>query len=198
MKPNLLVGALVAAGVIGTGAAAFKGYIDAPVAHAQAASAAVTAAGVAAPAANPSATTLPLNGFTDLVKRYGPAVVNVSGGGTINLKTEEMDTTLKPQPKDSGVGSLRTPLHVRGTFGDPKVGPDMGKLAARSAGAIAMGILNPLLAVLPLIEEGKGKDSNCGQLIAQAAASTKKAATSSGQSAASGATAPRPPSRSKR
>jgi AsmA protein len=105
---------------------------------------------------------------------FDTTVVNVSGGGTINLKTEEMDTTLKPEPKDSGVGSLRTPLHLRGTFGEPKVGPDMGRLTARGAGAIAMGILNPLLAVLPLIEEGKGKDSNCGQLIAQASTPAKK------------------------
>jgi AsmA protein len=105
---------------------------------------------------------------------FDTTVVNVRGGGTINLKTEEMDTTLKPEPKDSGVGSLRTPLHLRGTFGEPKVGPDMGRLTARGAGAFAMGILNPLLAVLPLIEEGKGKDSNCGQLIAQASTPAKK------------------------
>src|SRR6059058_5377388 len=91
MRPNLLVGALVAAGVIGTGAAAFKGYIDAPVAHANAATPAVTAAGVAAPAANPSATTLPLNGFTDLVKRYGPAVVNVSVEGTRKVSADMPD-----------------------------------------------------------------------------------------------------------
>jgi serine protease Do len=88
MRANILVGALVAAGVIGTGAAAFKGFIDAPVAHAVAAMPAVTAAGVAAPAANPSATTLPLNGFTDLVKRYGPAVVNVSVEGTRRVSAD--------------------------------------------------------------------------------------------------------------
>ena len=77
-----------------------------------------------------------------------------------------MDLKLKPQPKDRGIGSLRTPLHIKGTFGKPDIGPDMGKLAARGGGAIALGILNPLLAILPLIEEGKGKDSTCGQLIA--------------------------------
>ena len=105
---------------------------------------------------------------------FDTTVVNVGGSGTINLKTEEMDLKLKPQPKDRGIGSLRTPLHIKGTFGEPDVGPDMGKLAARGAGALAMGILNPLLAILPLLEEGKGKDSNCGALIAQANASSKK------------------------
>jgi AsmA protein len=118
---------------------------------------------------------------------FDTAVVNISGGGSINLKSEEMDLTLKPQPKDGSIASLRSPLYVKGTFGAPDVGPDMGRIAARGAGAIAMGILNPLLAILPLLEEGKGKDSNCGKLIAEA--------TSSGRSAASGATAPRPPAR---
>jgi len=87
MRPNLLVGALVAAGVIGTGAAAFKGHIEAPFAHANAATA-TAAAGVATPAANPSATTLPLTGFTELVRRYGPAVVNVSVEGTRKVSAD--------------------------------------------------------------------------------------------------------------
>jgi len=97
----------------------------------------------------------------------------VSGSGTINLKNEEMDLKLKPQPKDRKLGSLRTPLHIEGTFSEPSVGPDMGKLAARGAGTIALGILNPLLAILPILEEGKGKDSKCGELIAQATKSSK-------------------------
>jgi AsmA protein len=121
---------------------------------------------------------------------FDTAVVNVQGSGSINLKTEEMDITLRPQPKDRSLASLRSPLYIRGSFGEPDVGPDMGRIAARGAGAIIMGIINPLLAVLPLMEEGKGKDSNCGKLIAEA--------TSSARSAASGATAPRPPSKSKR
>jgi len=132
----------------------------------------------------------------------------VSGEGTINLKTEEMNITLKPMPKDGGIGSLRTPLHIKGTFGQPDVGPDMGKLAARGGGALGLGILNPLLAIIPLIQEGKGKDSPCGELIAQANTSTKKKpaapvagaqkkekapAASQGQSPAAGATVPQSP-----
>jgi len=99
--------------------------------------------------------------------------VVVTGNGTINLNTEEMDLKLKPQPKDRKLGSLRTPLHIKGTFSAPDVGPDMSKLVARGAGTIAMGILNPLLAILPILEEGKGKDSPCGELIAQATKSSK-------------------------
>lgn len=121
---------------------------------------------------------------------FDTAVVNVGGNGTINLKNEQMDLTLKPEPKDRSIASLKSPLYLRGTFSKPEVGPDMGRLATRGAGAILMGVLNPLLAIIPLLEEGKGKDSNCGKLIAEA--------TSSARSAASGGTRKRPPSQSDR
>src|SRR5688572_17455373 len=76
MKTRTLVGALIAAGVIGGGI----GAVVEPIASAHASP--TLAAGVAAPAANPSASSLPLTGFSELVKRHGPAVVNVSVEGT--------------------------------------------------------------------------------------------------------------------
>ena len=121
---------------------------------------------------------------------FDTSVVLIEGGGVINLKDERMNLRLDPKPKDNSIASLNTPLFVQGTFGKPQVSPDMGKLAAKGAGALVLGIINPLLAVLPLFKEGKGQDSNCGRLIAEA--------TSSGRSAASGATRKRPPSRSAR
>ncbi len=110
-------------------------------------------------------------------------VVNIQGDGTVNLKNEGMDLTLKPEPKDRSIASLNSPLYIRGTFGAPKVSPDAGKLAAKGVGALIMGAINPLLAVLPLMKEGEGKDSPCQKLIAEAA---KKPSSSSGRSAASG------------
>ena len=93
MKAKTLVGALVAAGVLGTGIAAYRGELVTPVSMAHASPLPVAA--VAAPAANPAATSLPLNGFTDLVSQYGPAVVNVSVQGM--TKTASM-----PQMPDFG------------------------------------------------------------------------------------------------
>jgi uncharacterized protein involved in outer membrane biogenesis len=112
------------------------------------------------------------------------SVVNVQVGGWVNLKTEEMNLRIEPKPKDKSIASLNSPLHVRGTFSEPRVAPD-AKMVARGVGAIVMGVLNPLLAVVPLINEGPGKDSACGQLIAEALANTKAAAE--GRSAAAGA-----------
>jgi serine protease Do len=89
MNARVLVGALVAAGVIGTGAAAYNGQLEAPFAQAHASP--VVVAGVASSAANPSSTSLPLNGFSALVKQYGPAVVNVSVDGTRKVSAEMPD-----------------------------------------------------------------------------------------------------------
>lgn len=126
---------------------------------------------------------------------FDTQVVNIQGDGTINLKNEAMDLTLKPEPKDRSIVSLNSPLHIRGTFSKPKIAPDAGKLAARGLGALIMGAINPLLAVLPLLNQGKDKDSPCQQLIQQAAkkpagpreaAAQGKPSSSSGRSAASG------------
>jgi uncharacterized protein involved in outer membrane biogenesis len=121
---------------------------------------------------------------------FDTSVVLIEGGGVVNLKNEEMNLRLNPKPKDSSVASLNSPLFVQGTFSKPQVSPDVGKLAAKGVGALLLGVINPLLAVLPLFKEGKGEDSNCGKLIAEA--------TSSSRSAASGGTRKRPPSKSAR
>jgi AsmA protein len=126
---------------------------------------------------------------------FDTSVVLIEGGGAINLKTEEIDFTLNPKPKDSSLASLNSPIYVRGTFSDPKPSPDVPKLAAKGVGAVLMGIINPLLAVLPLLKEGKDQESPCNQLVAEATKSKKATEASSGQSAASGATAKRPPSK---
>ena len=100
---------------------------------------------------------------------------NIRGGGTIDLRTEKIALTLKPEPKDKSPLVLRGPLHVKGTLSSAKVTIDAGTIAARGLGALLLGFVNPLLAVLPLIETGPGRDSDCGRLIqdAQAPAAAK-------------------------
>src|SRR5438094_583463 len=103
------------------------------------------------------------------------------------LKDESLDRTLNPHPKDRSIASLNSPLYIRGTFGAPKFAPDWKRLGTKSVGVLAMGIINPLLAVLPLIQEGKEKESPCAALIAEATKSAKQSA----QEAEAGV--PRPP-----
>ncbi len=126
---------------------------------------------------------------------FDTEIVNLAGEGSVNLKNEEMDLKLHPHPKDRSFASVKSPLYLRGTFSAPEVGPDMRKITAKGVGALVMGILNPLLAVLPLLEKGEGKDSPCAQLIAEASASAKKSAATTAaekKSAAAGGTAKQP------
>ncbi|HZE59255.1 MAG TPA: AsmA family protein [Burkholderiales bacterium] len=107
---------------------------------------------------------------------FDTQVVNVEGTGSVNLKTEQMDLTLNPHPKDRSVASLNSPLYIKGTFSEPRAAPDWKRMGVRGAGAVAMGLLSPFLAVLPLMEEGKDKESPCQQLIAEATKSAKQSA----------------------
>ncbi len=54
------------------------------------------------------------------------------GGGTVNLARETLDIVIRPSPKDTSILSLRSPLHIAGSFGAPDVGPDKGALAGRA------------------------------------------------------------------
>ncbi|MDQ3267427.1 MAG: AsmA family protein, partial [Pseudomonadota bacterium] len=90
---------------------------------------------------------------------------NIGGAGTIDFRKETLDLTLNPQPKDKSPVSLRGPIHIRGTLAKPDVQLDKVKLVERGLGAVLLGIINPLLALIPLIETGPGLDSDCGRLI---------------------------------
>ena len=91
----------------------------------------------------------------------------IGGEGTISLRDETLDIKLTPLPKDVSILSLRGPLRVRGTFADPKPGVEKRSLARRVGAAVLLGLVNPLLALLPTIETGPGKDKSapCGELI---------------------------------
>ncbi len=89
--------------------------------------------------------------------------------GKINLATEQLDLTIKPESKELRLMSLRAPIYVRGNFTDPEIAIDKEVLAAKAGSAIVLGILAPAVtALLPLINAGARKDSGCAKLIEQA------------------------------
>lgn len=93
----------------------------------------------------------------------------VTGQGQIDLKDETLDLSLRGQPKKVRILRVRTPITVRGTLSQPKIGVQPGKLAAQTAGAVALGtLLTPVAAVLAFVDGGLAKNANCAALIGQA------------------------------
>jgi uncharacterized protein involved in outer membrane biogenesis len=87
--------------------------------------------------------------------------------GTVNLGNEKLDLTLKPDAKSVRVISLRAPIYVRGTFKDPDVSVDKGTLALRAGGALALAVVAPVAAIVPLVSTGPGETPGCQALMAQ-------------------------------
>ena len=97
------------------------------------------------------------------------------GDGVLSLANESMDLTLRPYPKDKSVLSFRSPLKVTGTFSSPKAGVDKAGLAMKAGSVLALGAINPLLALAGTIETGPGKDANCGEVLRDAASTDRQA-----------------------
>jgi uncharacterized protein involved in outer membrane biogenesis len=102
------------------------------------------------------------------------------GDGNVNFGTEAMDLYFRPYPKDTSILSVRSPIKITGTLGAPHTGPDQGALAGRAAVALALGAINPLLALAATLETGPGEDADCRATL-RVAASPNAEAPSRGQ-----------------
>jgi AsmA family protein len=89
----------------------------------------------------------------------------IRGSGTVDFRNERLDIRLLPEPKKPGLLSIRGPIHLQGGFRDVDFKVDPQSIA-RGIGAIALGIVSPILALIPLIETGPGEDTNCRQVLA--------------------------------
>lgn len=87
------------------------------------------------------------------------------GSGQANFANETLDFVINQEPKDMSILSLRTPLLVRGTFGSPSAGVEKGPLITRGLAALALGAINPLLALAATVETGPGVDADCAEVL---------------------------------
>ena len=95
------------------------------------------------------------------------ATIHVTGA--IDLATEKLDLTMKPDSKGLRIITLRSPIYVTGTFKDPDISIDKKVLALKAGGAVALAVAAaPVAALIPLINAGPDRDSECGALLAQA------------------------------
>ncbi|MDM0049710.1 AsmA family protein [Variovorax sp. J22R115] len=91
----------------------------------------------------------------------------ILGEGWFDLAHERFDVKVEPKPKDVGILSLRTPVRLHGSFKQPEFQIEKGPLLARAGGAIALATINPLAALLPLIETGPGENTDCADVQKQ-------------------------------
>jgi len=95
--------------------------------------------------------------------------VNITGDGNVNFADESLHLRLVSQSKGFSLVSLRGPLLVTGTLMKPKVKPDTAKVAARSGAAVGLAVVTVGVAgLIPLLDFGDNKDSNCAALMDQA------------------------------
>lgn len=95
------------------------------------------------------------------------ATVHVTG--SVDLASEKLDLTMKPDSKGLRIITLRSPIYLTGTFKDPDVSIDKKVLALKAGGAVALAVVAaPAAALIPLINAGPDQDSACAALLAQA------------------------------
>ncbi|MDP8983448.1 MAG: AsmA family protein [Pseudomonadota bacterium] len=102
--------------------------------------------------------------------------VVVTGRGSIDLNSENIDLALQGDPKKLRLLRVRSPITLHGTMLHPAVGVKADKLVAQGAVAVALGaLLTPVGAALAFIDPGLAKDKDCSNLLAQASAGVRGA-----------------------
>ncbi len=74
--------------------------------------------------------------------------------GSLSLADETLDLRAVVAPKDFSPLALRAPLRVTGSFASPQVSVERGPLARKLAGALLLALVNPLAALIPLVDLG--------------------------------------------
>jgi uncharacterized protein involved in outer membrane biogenesis len=131
-------------------------------------------------------------------------------GGEMSLKDETLDLRLNSHPhnfspwapRGFSIVAPRTPVDVDGTFSDPHVHLEAKPLLLRGGAALALGLVNPLAALLALVDLRQPEKDVCSDAVkhlseadrpgavAPAASSTAPARAQAAEQAASDARHP--------
>jgi len=87
--------------------------------------------------------------------------------GHIDMGKEQLDLRLVAKPKNVSPLTVRSPIHVQGSFLQPQVSIEKTPIALRVIGGIALGLINPLAAILPFVDPGNGKQASCAEVLQQ-------------------------------
>jgi AsmA family protein len=101
----------------------------------------------------------------------------VEGNGFFSLKDEKFDLLVEPKPKKASILSLRTPVRLYGSFRNPDFSLDKSQLIMRAGASVALALVNPFAALIPLIETGPGQETDCSRLLAPVRGARQQAQT---------------------
>lgn len=77
--------------------------------------------------------------------------------GNLSLADEQLQVVAHVQPKDFSPLTLRTPLHIDGALSAPVLTLEKGPLLRRVVPAALLAMLNPLAALIPLLDPGRAE-----------------------------------------
>ncbi len=90
----------------------------------------------------------------------GRAVYRMNG--QFSFKDESVGLSLRGKSKEFSLFSGQSPIGIGGWFAAPKVNPISKELLARGGTSILLGIVaTPVAAILPFVDLGTAKNSNC-------------------------------------
>ena len=92
----------------------------------------------------------------------------IAGEGKINLGSEQLEFTLRPNPKEMTLVSLAFPIDVRGTIAAPKFRPNKKALAIDAAKVAVATAINPLGILVPFVRAGIGDKNPCVAALEEA------------------------------
>nr|WP_295661677.1 AsmA family protein [Polymorphobacter sp.] len=104
---------------------------------------------------------------TDGISRADPVIFDTGRAvyrmnGQFSFKDESIALSLRGKSKELSLFSGQSPIGVGGYFAAPKVNPISKELLARGGASVLLGIVaTPIAAILPFVDLGTAKNSNC-------------------------------------
>jgi uncharacterized protein involved in outer membrane biogenesis len=106
----------------------------------------------------------------------GRAVYSMKG--QFSFKDESIALALRGRSKEFSVFSGQSPIGINGYFAAPGVNPISKELIGRAGASVLLGIVGtPVAAILPFVDLGTAKNSNCAAVESAETGAQVKAAT---------------------
>jgi len=86
--------------------------------------------------------------------------------GDLSLAAESLDLRMTAHPHDFSPLAPRTPVKVVGTFDDPHIRLEAKPLVKRAGAAAALSLINPLAALLALVDFKQQERDVCTAAVA--------------------------------